>query len=230
MEFRVEACQDSTFLEGGGARWDLTGSADPLSSHIEYRIVDEAIRRAPGRWVLHAGAVAAQGGLGTCLIIGESGAGKTSLTLWLWAHGLRLGTDDLCPILQGGLQPESFPRSLHMDAEYSPRLMARIPPRPASFPRDYYPFPVLEGAAPMPPVDRLIVLERGPRPEGELEPLSQSEAAHHLLKATIRTPGFDFGRALEDMVRLAGGCRSHKLRAATPEGAGERAMELLGAG
>jgi len=125
VEFRVEEGTGSTFLAGGGSRWDLTGSADPLSSHIEYRIVDEAIRRAPGRWVLHAGAVAVPGGgpgacPGTCLIIGESGAGKTSLTLWLWANGLRLGTDDLCPILQGGLEPESFPRSLHMDEDPAP--------------------------------------------------------------------------------------------------------------
>jgi len=82
----------------------------------------------------------------------------------------------------------------------------------------------------MPPVTRLIVLERGSRPEGELEPLSQSEAAHHLLKAAIRAPGFDFGQALGDMVRLASRCRAHKLRAATPEGAGERALELVGGG
>ncbi len=159
--------------------------------------------------------------------MGESGAGKTNLSLWLWASGLRLGTDDLCPLLRGSLAPEVFPRSLHMDADYSPRLLERIPPPPGSFPRDYYPFPTQEGAGPLPPVNRLIVLERGPRPEGELEPLPQSEAAHHLLKAVIRTPGFDFSRALEDMVRLASRCRGHRLCAATPEGAGDRALELL---
>lgn len=228
MELRVEQVAGATLLSLGGSRWDLTDTTDPLSSHLEYRLIDEAIRRAQGRWVLHAGAVEAPGG--TCLVIGESGAGKTSLTLWLWTSGLRLGTDDLCPISQGDLAPEVFPRALHMDAEYSPRLREKMPPRPAGYPRDYYPFPgSLDGedAAPLPPVSRLIVLKRGPRPEGEVAPLSQSEAAHHLLGATIRTPGFDFGRALGDMVRLASGCRAWRLSASTPEGAGERAVELL---
>lgn len=199
-------------------------SVAPVSSHVEYRLIDEAIRRARGRWILHAGAVAGPGG--TCLLIGESGAGKTSLTLWLWAAGLRLGTDDLCPIAHESLAPEVFPRALHMDAEYSPRLMANIPPRPAGYPADYYPFPG-ETEAPLPPVRDLLVLERGPNPEGEAEPLSQAEAAHHLLKAVIKTPGFDFGGALSGMVRLASQCRAHRLRSATPEGAGERALALL---
>ena len=226
VELRVERGPAGTFLEGGGTRWDLTGSADPLSSHVEYRLVNEAIQRTRGRWVLHAGAVAAPGG--TCLVIGESGAGKTSLTLWLWASGLRLGTDDLCPLRRGSLEPETFPRALHMDAEYSPRLIEKIPPRPAGHPADYYPFPG-SGEAPMPPVAHLIVLERGYRPEGEVTPLSQAEAAHHLLKAVIRAPGFDYGQALADMLGLAARCRAHRLSAATPEGAGERAVELLGA-
>jgi hypothetical protein len=216
---------EDPWLSGGGSRWDLTGSPDPLSSHVEYRIVDEAIRRAEGRWVLHAGAVA--GPERTCLIVGESGAGKTSLTLWLWASGLRLGTDDLCPIVHGSLDPEAFPRALHMDCEYSPELLARIPPRPASYPADYYPFPGGSGDPALPPVRDLLVLERGPKPEGELEPLGQSEAAHHLLKAIIRNSGFDFGRALDDMIRLAARIRAHRLRASTPEGAGARALELL---
>jgi hypothetical protein len=226
VDFRVEREDgQGLFLSGGGNRWDLTGTADPLSTHLEYRLVDEAVRRARDRWVLHAGAVA--GPRGTCLVIGESGAGKTSLTLWLWANGRRLGTDDLCPIAHGSLAPEVFPRALHMDAEYSPRLMAKIPPRPDSYPADYYPFPERGGAAPMPPVSDLLVLERGPRPEGEVEALSQSEAAHHLLKAVIKNPAFDFGNALQDMLRLAAGCRAHRLRASTPEGAGDRAQEIL---
>ncbi len=224
-DFHLERTADAVFLDGGGSRWDLTGTADPLSSHAEYRLIDEAIRRARGLWVLHAGAVETPGG--TCLVIGESGAGKTSLTLWLWTSGLRLGTDDLCPIRHGSLVPEVFPRALHMDAEYSPRLMEKMPPRPPGYPRDYYPFPG-GSAAPLPAITRLIILRRGPRPEGEVEPLSQAEAVHHLLGAAIRTPGFDFAHAWEDMRRIAAGCRAHRLSASTPEGAGERALELLG--
>ena len=228
VDFRLEQTADATFLDGGGSRWDLTHVTDPLSSHAEYRLIDEALRRAQGFWMLHAGAVETPGG--TCLVIGESGAGKTSLTLWLWMSGLRLGTDDLCPVRHGSLVPEVFPRALHMDAEYSPRLMERIPPRPPGYPRDYYPFPD-RTAAPLPElpeITRLIVLKRGPRPEGEIEPLSQSEAVHHLLGAAIRTPGFDFGQAWEDMRRLAAGCQAHRLSASTPEGAGEQALQLLG--
>ncbi len=210
--------------DGAGERWEVTGGDAPLSSHLEYRLVSEAIRRDREHWILHAGAVV--GKAGTCLIVGESGAGKTSLTLWLWAHGLRLVTDDLCPLTRGTLAPETFPRALHMDAEYSPRLMAKIPPRPAGYPATYYPFPETAGDA-VPAVTHLLVVERGPDPDGALEPLSQSEAAHRLMQAVIKSPSFDFGQALDDMIGLAGRCRSYRLRASTPEGAGATGLRLL---
>ncbi|MBW8877113.1 MAG: hypothetical protein JF614_19275 [Acidobacteria bacterium] len=229
VALRVEANGGGALLlvDGQGSRWDMAESEAPLSSHLEYRLIDDAIRRAAGRWVLHAGAVAAPGG--TCLIVGESGAGKTSLALWLWTSGLRLITDDLCPILCGSLTPEVFPRALHMDADYSPRLLARLPPRPPSYPAAYYPFPERDAAplAPLPPITTLLVLERGPDAEGALELLSQSEATHQLVKAVIKSPAFDFGEALADMLRLARRCRCYRLRSSTPEGAGERALAAL---
>lgn len=197
---------------------------EPTACQIEYRLINEAIERAGDRWVLHAGAVAAADA--TCLIVGESGAGKTSLTLWLWAHGLRLLTDDLCPLAHGALTPEAFPRALHMDGQYSPRLLDKIPPRPASYPAEYYPFPAPAGAE-VPPVKALLVVERGPFPEGTLEPLSQAEAAHRFLAAVIKNPSFRFDRALEDMMRLSRQCRSALLRSSTPEGAGAAALNWL---
>src|SRR5262249_8544832 len=106
---------------------------------IEYRLINAAITPAHDRWGLHAGAVA--GPRGPCLSNGEWGAGKTSLTLWLWSSGMALVTDDILPVRQGTLAVERFPRALHMDCEYSPRLLERIPPRPESYPADYYPFP-----------------------------------------------------------------------------------------
>jgi hypothetical protein len=207
---------------------DLAAGGAPISSLIEYRLVNEAISRARNRYVLHAGAV--EGPRGTCLLLGESGAGKTSLTLWLWQEGHRLVTDDLCPLAHGSLLPERFPRALHMDAEYSPLLVARIPPRPPGYPVDYYPFPERAGSPPPPPppITHLVVIERGPLPEGEITPLGQSEAAHHLLRAVIKQPGFELDRTLEDMVRLAAGCQAYRLRSGTPEGAGAKALGLLG--
>jgi hypothetical protein len=199
---------------------------EPTAYQVEYRLINEAIERAEDRWVLHAGAVAAPGG--TCLIVGESGAGKTSLTLWLWANGLRLLTDDLCPLAQGSLTPETFPRALHMDGQYSPRLLEKIPPRPASYPAEYYPFPGSATAGgKVPPVKALLVVERGPFPAGKLEPLSQAEAAHRFLKAVIKNRSFRFDLALEDMMRLSQQCRSGLLRSSTPEGAGATALDWL---
>ena len=230
---RAEGAPDVDFeilrKEGGGlalkdGEGPLQDLGEPVSSHLEYQLINRAIERARDCWVLHAGAVA--GPRGTCLLAGESGAGKTSLTLWLWASGLPLVTDDLCPLLRETLEAETFPRSLHMDCEYSPRLLEKIPPRPASFPADYYPFPGPTGAPP-PPITDLLVIERGPRPEGEIQLLGQSEAAHHLLKAVIKGPAFEFGQALGDMLRLAGRVRAGRLRAATPEGAGETALAWL---
>jgi hypothetical protein len=202
------------------------GPRDEDAPLIEYRLINEAIARARDRWVLHAGAVA--GARGTCLIVGESGAGKTSLTLWLWSSGLALVTDDLCPVHQGDLAVERFPRALHMDGEYSPRLLERLPPRPPAYPADYYPFPEAPAGEP-PPVTDLLVLERGVEGEGpRLSPLSQAEAAHHLLGAVIKSPGFDYGQALTGMVGLASRCRGRKLRSSAPEEAGEAALAALG--
>lgn len=202
---------------------ELRAEPQDTAPHIEYRLINEAIARARHHWVLHAGAV--EGPRGTCLIVGESGAGKTSLTLWLWSSGLRLVTDDLCPIRHGSLAPERFARALHMDCEYSPHLLARIPPRPPSYPADYYPFPAapFSGGSPAPVTD-LLVLRRG---EGGLAPLSQAETAHHLLGAVIKSPGFEYGQALADMMRLAARCRAHLLRSSTPEGAGNAALAFL---
>jgi hypothetical protein len=202
-------------------RIDAGGDEASSSAQIEYRLINEAIARAHDRWVLHSGAV--EGPRGTCLVVGSSGAGKTSLTLWLWSGGLPLVADDLCPIVRGSLAPERFARALHMDGEYSPRLLARIPPRPPSYPADYYPFPE-PAAGPPRAVSDLLVLERGP---DEVSPLSQAEGAHHLLGAVIKSPGFDYGSALGDMVRLAARCRVHRLRSTTPERAGEAALALL---
>jgi hypothetical protein len=193
---------------------------------IEYRLINEAIARAHGRWVLHAGAVA--GPHGTCLILGESGAGKTSLTLWLWSSGMALVTDDILPVRQGSLTVERFPRALHMDCVYSPQLLERIPPRPASYPTDYYPFPEDPAGEP-PPVSDLLVLRRGePGETPRLDPLSQAEAAHLLLGAVIKSPGFDYGQALTGMIGLASRCRAHRLLSSAPEEAGEAALAALG--
>jgi hypothetical protein len=226
VDFAVTEGDTAPEITLGGVSRAL-GTSDPIASQVEYLLVNEALQRARGHHVLHAGGVVTPAG--TCLVIGESGAGKTSLTLWLWASGFRLLTDDLCPILQSSLRPEIFPRSLHMDAEYSPLLMARIPPRPPSFPKDYYPFPnpPADTASPAPPVTALLAIQRGPRPEGEITPLSQAETTHVLLGAVIRNPAFQYGEALEDMMRLASSCTAWRLRASTPEGAGERAVEVL---
>lgn len=123
----------------------------------------------------------------------------------------------------GSLAPQRFPRALHMDGEYSALLLARLPPRPPFYPADYYPFPDGSAGDP-PPVTDLLVLERG---ADAASPLTQAEAAHHLLRAVIKSPGFDYGRALADMIRLAARCKSHLLRSSTPEAAGETALALL---
>ena len=74
-----------------------------------------------------------------------------------------------------------------------------------------------------------MVLRRGEAGEApRLDPLSQSEAAHHLLGAAIKSPGFDYGQALTGMIGLASRCRARLLRSSAPEEAGEAALAALG--
>ena len=59
-----------------------------------------------------------------------------------------------------------------MDADYSPRLVAKLPPRPAGFPATYYPFPE-PGPASIPPITSPPCWEAGALARRELQPLSQ---------------------------------------------------------
>lgn len=224
IELSVERDEAGGFqaIRGDGTRRSLRV---PLAAQLEYLLVSDAIAAADDYRVLHAAAVASP--VGTCLVVGEAGAGKTSLGLGLWASGFRLLTDDLCPIRRESLRPEAFPRSLHMDGLYAPRVLERLPPRPPGFVDEYQPFPD-PSAAPAPPVSSMLELQRSDGAPTTLRRLTEAEVAHRLLGATIRPPSFDYGAALREMMRIASGCRGHVLRAASAEEAWQHARALLG--
>ena len=197
----------------------------PAGPWAEYHMISEALGLARDHWVLHAGGVVAP--RGTCVILGKKDAGKTSLTLFLWAQGMHVICDDVLPMRHGTRSAEVFPRSFHFgDDVYSTDLLARIPPRPASFPAANYPFPGPTDID-VPPVVTVLALEPGGPAEGELIPMTQSETAHRLVRGAIRVGGFDFDRVLKSAVVVSNGCAGYRLRASTPEGAASTAFQLL---
>ena len=200
------------------------GLKSEVSGCAEYLVICEAIRRARERFVLHAAGVVTPDG--TCLITGQSESGKTTLALFLWSQGMDLISDDLCPIPYHSLTPEVFPRALHLNDQSPTGVLNGIPARPRSYPGTHYPFlgPV---DVEVPPVTAILALEKGGPPKGELVPLTQSEAAHQLLKASIRAPHFRFADVLDGVIRISSGAMAHQLRASTPEGAVSVALQLL---
>lgn len=83
---------------------------------LEWQLVSDLLARPSGWFQLHGAALATPSGRGSVLILGASGAGKTTLTLALMARGLLPLTDDLIFLDPETLAPAVFQRAFHADA------------------------------------------------------------------------------------------------------------------
>jgi hypothetical protein len=81
-----------------------------LAEVLRYHLAEGALRNTSGLVLVHGAAVVRDGT--AVLLVGPSGAGKTSLTLALLAAGWSLGSDDAAPLdpATGLIHP--FPKSL----------------------------------------------------------------------------------------------------------------------
>jgi hypothetical protein len=92
-----------------GEFMELGAAAEALLGESVYHLVD----RSSGGLVVH-GAALSYDGERALLLPAASGAGKTTLCLWLLAQGARYLTDELVWIPQGGQRLHAFTRPLNL--------------------------------------------------------------------------------------------------------------------
>lgn len=81
-----------------------------VANAIKHSLVDHALQSATGVVAIHAALVEKAGA--RVLLVGASGAGKTTLCLELLDRGWRYGSDDVAPVVAGDGRVVAFPRAL----------------------------------------------------------------------------------------------------------------------
>lgn len=152
---------------------------------FELDLYQQVAERAPAGWLLHAATLEHEGR--AYVFAGPSGAGKTSLTLGLMAHGWRLITEEMT-LVDRGLNVRGLARPIHVD---------RTSDLPQAWRRHDYPIRgTRQNVLAHPPSDRRVVeplplaaIVRIDHAAGALdrcEPLAGNRAITRLWDATLR--------------------------------------------
>jgi hypothetical protein len=172
--------------------WEITrdgqmlmglSDTETLLRYLEWQIIAAGLEQVEGCGVFHAGVLAR--GDATVLLQGESGAGKTTLTLGLIARGWLPVADDVAIIDVWTLGLRVFPRCFHVEhererpSEARPRLedvaVVEGHARPLRW--------ASEGRQPT----AIITIARDAEQPSSLTPLLRAEAAGALFHGAIRT-------------------------------------------
>lgn len=150
---------------------------------LEWRITSAGVDRVEGCGVFHAGALVR--GDATVLLQGESGAGKTTLTLGLMARGWLPLADDVAIVDMATLGLRVFPRCFHVEHPDQ---------RPAEACPPLAPISALEGharplhwAAEGRQPTAIVTVARNADLPSSLTPLVRAQAAGALLAGAIHT-------------------------------------------
>lgn len=175
MRVAGKASDTSGDLDGGGRISYLLAS-------LEWRAVGDALAATTQCAVVHAAALSH--GANTILLLGRSGAGKTTLTLGLMGRGWEPFSDDISLIDAATLDVYTFPRCFHVEGG----TLAALPKRPeleqsASLPTYWRPLHwALDAKRPT----MIVLVERDPERSTRLLPATQAEGAGAILDATLR--------------------------------------------
>lgn len=191
--------EDWGTVEGGGRVGNLLAI-------LEWRSVDAALAATDQHVVIHAAALRRD--TDTLLMLGKSGAGKTTLTLGLMGRGWEPFTDDAVLLDTHSLEVRTFPRCFHVDAATLVALPVRPPLEKAGGLTAYFrPLKWADGSG---RPTAIVVVTRDPQRPTTMHPLSQAEAAGALLDATIRNQlrGSDRARVAVRLAAEARSCRA----------------------
>jgi hypothetical protein len=180
-------------------------------------VVHHVADRSQSGLVLHGAAVA--GPEGAVLLPGASGAGKTTLTSWLIAHGWRYMTDELAFVASGSSVLRGLTRPLHLkrSAIAAVRTFANLGAHESDIletPSSLLLQPsTLSSDRPAGPtrIDRIVFPRYQPRARYALTPLSPAKAGLWLMGCLINARNLD-GHGFSDVTRLARRWPAYELR------------------
>lgn len=168
---------------GNGKHLQGIPTDEALLEQLEWRIISVGQERVAGCGIFHAGALAR--GAATVLLQGESGAGKTTLTLGLIARGWLPLSDDAAIVDVRTLGVRVFPRCFHVEHARQRPVGAR--PRLERIAGIAGHARPLRWAAEGRHVSAIITVARDPEQPSGLTSLLQAEAAGALMQGAIAT-------------------------------------------
>jgi hypothetical protein len=171
-----------------------------LLSYLEWLPVARATQASTKDVIVHAGAVAKEAM--TILLVGESGAGKTTVTIGLTQRGWLPLSDDIALVSTHAPVIAPFPRCFHVD-EFTSSTIERPALFEAAGSLTGYLRPLRWADAPA-RVTCLVRLARDRAAPSSARPISQAEGAGAILQAAIgaRAPRREVARVA---VGVAGG-------------------------
>jgi hypothetical protein len=164
----------------------MLADEEQMLQHLEWRLCTIGIYTSSALLGLHAGAVTSQGA--SLILPGNSGTGKTTLTLALMSQGWHVLTDDVALLTQGenaDMQVQPCARCCHVDDDAYAQLTARGVHlhRPIGGLATYARPTALGQAA---PVRWIVVPQFDGQPPMGITRLTQAEAVAVLLGNTLR--------------------------------------------
>lgn len=199
-------------VHSGDAITHESATLDDTLLALEWQMVTDLLART-SRFHLHGASLAEPSGTLSVLILGDSGVGKTTLTLSLMASGFRPYADDVVLIDPDRLTPEMFPRAFHVD-HTTRQLVAALPHEPdwevPGLPEGY--FLPATWASNEAPVGAIIVPKARGHDRALLVQLGVAEAATTLLGFSGTLEGAP-ARALKTAARLTASAPCYALYA-----------------
>ncbi|NIJ16647.1 hypothetical protein [Sphingobium vermicomposti] len=197
---------------------------------IKARIADDILKDQRWLMALHAGCLHRNGK--ALLILGEPGAGKTTLTSWLTGQGFAYGGDDITVVNSDGrVQGLAFLPSVKaggwklLEPVYDDLAQLPVHVRPDRR-RVRFPKPREMADSELVEIGWIIKLRRGDAGPARLEPMASAVALKHLLaEAASQGEGLERG-ALDVMIQAVAAAECRQLHYRQLEDASALLMRL----